>query len=377
MKKPFILISLLFLMLTSCSSGKKALQRGDYFSAVSKAAERLKSSPDNKRALKVVKEGYPLAIEWSQEEIDLALTSNSPYKWERVINLMKQVNRLSGDIRSTPAARKLISDPKIYSSELNMVYDRAAEERYSAGLTELSQNTRESARIAFDHFYAANQFVSGYKNAREMMEVAKEMATIKVMLQTIPVHSQKYRLTSEFFYNQIFGYLNNQYGARGFVAFYSPFQAENEGLDMPDFIVNMEFFDFSVGNLSHTEKEENLSKRVKLESKDTTKVEYKNYSAKLKIFTDKVQSGGSLRMQIFEPLTDKMLLDEIVPGSFTWINEHALFVGDIEALDKKQVDLTKRKAMPLPPEQDLFIEFTKPIYSQVTARLNWFFKRYN
>jgi hypothetical protein len=377
MKNPLILISLLFLILTSCSSGKKALQKGNYFAAVSKAAERLKTSPDNKRALKVVKEGYPLAIEWSQEEIDLALASNSPYKWERVINLMKQVNRLSGDIRSTPAARKLISDPKIYSSELNMVYDRAAEERYSAGLTELSQNTRESARIAFDHFYAANQFVSGYKNAREMMEVAKEMATIKVMLQTIPVHSQKYRLTSEFFYNQIFGYLNNQFGSRGFVAFYSPFQAENEGLDMPDFIVNMEFFDFSVGNLSHTEKEENLSKRVKLESKDTTKVQYKNYSAKLKTFTDRVQSGGSLRMQIFEPLTDKMLLDEIVPGSFTWINEHALFVGDIEALDKKQVDLTKRKAMPLPPEQDLFIEFTKPIYSQVTARLNWFFKRYN
>ena len=82
-------------------------------------------------------------------------------------------------------------------------------------------------------------------------------------------------------------------------------------------------------------------------------------------------------MQIFEPMNDKMLLDEIVPGSFTWINDYALFVGDLQALDKKQVELTKRKTLPLPPEQDLFIEFTKPVYSQVTNRLNGFFRRYN
>jgi hypothetical protein len=139
----------------------------------------------------------------------------------------------------------------------------------------------------------------------------------------------------------------------------------------------MEFFDFSIGNLTHTEKEESLEKRVKLETKDTTVVEYVDYKAKLKTFTDKVESGGSLRVQIIEPLNDKMLLDEIVPGSFTWMNDYALYVGDLQALDKKQVELTKRKALPLPPEQDLFIEITKPVYSQVTNRLNSFFRRYN
>jgi hypothetical protein len=377
MSKSFVFLSLVVFLLASCSSGKKALQKGDYFSAVSKAVERLKSSPDNKNASNVVRDGYSMALEWSQEEIDLALSSNAPDKWERVAGLMQQVNVLSGAIRSTPSARKIVSNPKTYTTELNSVYEKAAEERYTAGMTELGINTRESARIAFDHFYAAGQFVQGYKNVQEMMETAKDRATIRVVLQTIPVHTQKYRLSSEFFYNQIFGYLNNQFGNNSFVDFYTPFQAENEGLENPDFIVNMEFFDFSIGNLTHSEKEENLEKQVKIESKDTTKVEYQTFKAKLKTYTDGVQSGGSLRVQISEPMTDKMLLDEIVPGGFTWINEHALFIGDIEALDKKQVELTKRKAVPLPPEQDLFIEITKPIYSQVTNRLNNFFRRYN
>jgi hypothetical protein len=39
---------------------KKSIAKGDYFSAVSKAVERLKSSPDNKKALNVLKRRLPI-----------------------------------------------------------------------------------------------------------------------------------------------------------------------------------------------------------------------------------------------------------------------------------------------------------------------------
>jgi len=377
MKNTVILFSLTTILLFSCSTGKKALQKGDYFSAVSKAVERLKSAPENKNAIKVLREGYPMTLKWTQEEMDQVMSSNSSDKWERAISLMEQVNRLSSEIRSSPAARKIIHDPKIYSSELNMAYEKAAEVLYNEGLEEMEINTRESARRAFDHFLAANRYVEGYKNVNELLQNAKEIATVKVILQTIPTPTLRYKLSSEFFYDQVFKYLNNQFGPNGFVNFYSPYQAEKEALDNPDFVVNMEFFDFSVGNLAHSEKEENLENRVKIETKDTTRVQYKTYKAKLKTFTDQVKSGGTLRVRIVEPATDKLMLDELVPGSFTWINKYAMFVGDEQALDKNQFDLTKRKVLPLPPEQDLFVEFTKPIYSQLITKFNRFFQRYN
>jgi hypothetical protein len=258
-----------------------------------------------------------------------------------------------------------------------MAYEKAADARYNAGLSELKANSRESARLAFDHFNSADHFVSGYKNVRELMETAKEKATVKVILEAIPVPSLRYQLSSEFFYDQIFKYLNNQFGPNGFVNFYSPFQAEKERLSNPDFIVDMEFFDFSVGNLSRAEKEEKLEKRVKMESRDTTRVQYKTYSAKLKTFTDQVVSGGTLRVRIIEPATDKLLSDELIPGTFTWVNQYAMFAGDKEALNNNQLELTRRNVLPLPPQQDLFIEFTKPIYDQLTQKLNRFFRRYN
>ena len=377
MNNRFWIYLILLMSFTACSTGKKALQKGDYFSAVTKAVERLKSSPDNKNATSVLEEGYPITLDWSQEEMDLILSSNNQFKWEQAINLMQQVNQLSDLIRSTPAARKIVANPKTYTSELNMAFEKAAEERYNAGVSELDINTRESARKAFDHFKRADQIISNYKNARELMAEAKNMATLKVVVQAIPVNTQRYRLSSEFFYNQVFEYLNNQYRASGFINFYSLVQAEKDGLKQPDFIVDMEFFDFSVGNLVRSEKEENVEKKVKIETRDTTRIEYKKYVAKLKTYTDQVISAGRLRVRIYEAATDKLLTDEIVPGSFTWVNEYAIFVGDIEALDNKQLELTKRKAMPLPPEQNLFIEFTKPIYSQVTQNLNRFFRKYN
>ena len=377
MKKGFSILGIIIILLSSCSTGKKAFQKGDYFSAVLKAVERLKSAPENKNATEVLKEGYPMTIEWAQEEMDLILTSNSNFKWEQAVGLMRQVNQLSDEIRSTPAARKIISNPKTYTSELNMASEKAAEDRYNTGLAEMDINTRESARIAYEHFSIADQFVNNYKNSNELMATAKEIATLRVVVQAIPVNTQRYRLSSEFFYNQVFEYLNNQFRPSGFVNFYSPNQAEKEKLKNPDFVVDMEFFDFSVGNLSRTEKEETVEKSVKIESRDTTKVQYKTYTAKLKTFTDKVYSGGTLRLRIIDPANDKLLMDELVPGSFTWVNDYAMFVGDKEALNNTQFELTKRKALPLPPEQDLFIEFTKPIYSQVTQNLNRFFRRFN
>ena len=64
MKRIETVLVILVMILFSCSTGKKALQRGDYFSAISKAVDRLKSAPDNKNATTVLKDGYP--FKWEQ-----------------------------------------------------------------------------------------------------------------------------------------------------------------------------------------------------------------------------------------------------------------------------------------------------------------------
>lgn len=376
MSKNILIIFFFSIVLLSCSTGKKALQKGNYYDAISKAVERLKSDPGNTKAQQVVKDGYPLLLQWSQEEFDLALSSNQAFKWERTINLMDQTNRLSELIRTTPAARKIISQPKSYTSELNMAYEKAAQERYQTGLHFLEQLTREDAKIAYQHFTKADQLIPAFKDVSQKLLLAKELATLNVIVEAATVNTRTYKLSSEFFYNQVFEFLNNKYPESGFVNFYSPQQAEKLNIKQPDYIVKMEFHDFSVGNLVRNEKEQELTNRVKIETKDTTRVSYKSYKAKLKTYTDKVISGGRLNYKIIDFKTNKLMRNKLVPGEFIWINEYAIYVGDKKALTEHQYQLTTKKALPLPPNQDLFIEFTRPIYESLSDELNRFFRKY-
>jgi hypothetical protein len=64
------------------------------------------------------------------------------------------------------------------------------------------------------------------------------------------------------------------------------------------------------------------------------------------------------------------------PGQFVWFVEWGSFNGDERALDDKQFAMCKRKPSSPPGPQDLFVEFTKPIFNQVTPFLKSFYQKY-
>jgi len=128
MRKYLFVLMIGFLLLNACSTGEKALQSGNYYDAIMKATTRLSNDPDNKKATKVVHDGYPMAIAFYQEEIDHILSGNDPFRWNRTLEVMQTVNRMSDEIRRIPAARQLVSSPKTYISELTDVRNRAAQE---------------------------------------------------------------------------------------------------------------------------------------------------------------------------------------------------------------------------------------------------------
>ena len=65
-----------------------------------------------------------------------------------------------------------------------------------------------------------------------------------------------------------------------------------------------------------------------------------------------------------------------MPGEFVWISEWATFNGDERALSPEQIQWSKQKEQVPPSNQELFIEFTRPIYDQVTAKIKEFYKGY-
>ncbi len=384
MRKKWINMLLLatVVVIAGCSSGRKALDRGDYYEAVAKAINRLKSDPNNRKALSTIKEAYPMAVDYYQQRVDETLTTGGQFKWSGVVGYLETVNRMAEEINRCPAAKRLFSNPQKYLSELEKARNNAAEEQYSAGVAALVAGDRESARQAYYFFEKSNAFVRGYKDVVQKMNEAIELATINVIVEPVLVHSQRYQLSADFFTDRVMDYLYSKERKYKFVQFFSAGDAVKKGLKYPDHVVKMKFLDFSVGNTHLTEKEVEVHStdsvkvgEVKLANGETQAV-YNVVKAKLHTYRREVVSGGLLEMQIVDFQNSEIIMRDQFPGQFVWAWEWGSFNGDERALTKKELAICDRQPIMPPPPQDLFIEFTKPIYDQMTARLNSMYRKY-
>jgi len=394
-----------FFLLNACSTGLKSLQQGNYYDAIMKAANRLSSDPDNRKATQVISEGYPMAVTYYQEEIDKVLTSNDPFRWKRTLDIMQTVNQMSDEIRRIPAARKLVSSPKTYTSEMADVQNRAAQEFYDAGMDALNHKTRETAKQAYFYFQNADGLVRGFKDSQQKMQLAKDLSTMKVVVEQIPVNG-KFEYSAQFFYDNVFQMLNQQFQEKDFVHFFSPEQAEKTRLKYPDMILQMGFYDFFIDRPQHFEEEKELSTRieesyqVKLRKDSTfttigekghehletitipkgeivTRTRMVSKRGKIRIVTDQVASGGLLELKAVEFQSQKIVFTDKIPGQYRWENKYGVFVGDKEVLDNALSNIVNNKVLMPPAPQDMFVLFTKPIFNQLGEKLTNYFRQYN
>jgi hypothetical protein len=383
MKKYLFFLIAGILLLNSCSTGLKSLQRGNYYDAMLKATERLSSDPDNRKAAQVIKEGYPMAIAYYQEEIDHILTGNDPFRWKQTLEIMQTVNRISDEIRRIPAARRLVASPKVYTSELVDVQNRAAQEFYDAGMDALSRKSRETAKQAYFHFQNADGLVRGFKDTKQKILQAKDLATLKVVVEQIPVNG-KFEYSAQLFYDNVFQMLNQRFQEKDFVHFFSPEQAEQTKLKYPDMLLQMGFYDFFIDRPQHFEEEKELSKQVEEQyqvkiSKDSTVTRTRTVSkkGKIRIVTDQLGSGGLLEMKAIDFQSQKIIFTDKIPGQFMWENKYGVFVGDKEVLDNNLINIVNNKVLMPPAPQDMFVLFTKPIFNQLSEKLTNYFRQYN
>jgi len=381
--KKLVYFSLIILSVISaaCSSGEKALQQGNYYDAVLKAVDRLRSNPDKVKAQNTLLESYPLAVNWYKREINAILNSPDPLKNTKTVGQYQVLNRMYNEINRCPAALRLLSNVQSFKAEENMAKQLAAPECYEAGMRDLARGTRLDAKRAYSQFAKANQFVPNFKDVIAKMQEAEYIATLKVIIEHIPVNSAKYSLSAEFFQDQVTQYITNNI-RRKFVRFYTPKQAKMEGLEYPDQVIAMRFEDFVVGETHDTDIEKVVISAdsvevgsTELKNGETIKV-FNKVKAKLHIHKREVISKGLLSLQIEDFSNKRIVNNKQLGGEYVWFSEWGHFNGDERALTKEELEICDSEPVLPPARQDLFVEFTKPIYTQLTSELRRFYNRY-
>lgn len=384
MKSGRLLLSLLSLALTvyffsACSSGKKAYERGNYYEAVMKSVSRLRSNTDHTKSLEALKSAYPLAIDFFKTQAQNEIASNTAFKWKNAIQSYNAINQMYEAIRQCPGCMKAVPNPVNFYAEIGPLKEKAADESYNAGINSLMKGTRDDAKRAYFNFVDVQNYMPGYKDVVEYLDKSKDVATLKVVVEQIPVPA-RYNLSGGFFQDKVEEFLHNNYTEQTFIRFFTPREAQASNLKQPDQYMRLQFDDFTVGNTTLREKEESLSKdSVKVgEAKVDGKVVpvYNTVKAKLFTYRKEVVSTGLLSMVIVDAKTGGVLTHRKFDGSYAWVSQWARFNGDDRALTDQQLALCKQREQQPPGAQDLFLEFTGPIYNQLIPSIRGFYQNY-
>lgn len=380
MKKVYQLFfySLVLLIVTSCSTGSKAFKRGDYFKASIESIDRLRSSPNSEKSQSVLLKAYPQALKMAEREIANAQTANRQDMYDVLVYQYERVNQLANEIYRCPKANELIATPKEYIAELTDARNDAAEQNYSLGLKAFDMDNIEQARVAYNYFLKANQYVNGYQDVLRKIEEARYEATLRVVVQK-PLTSANFQYSADFFYTNLVAEMS-QNAQNRFVRFYTQEEALRDNMRNPHQYIELNFEDFTVGNIKEIVKSIDVKRdsvvvgQVQVEGKSYNA--YSTVKAQLNNFRREISSRGILSLRIVDAISNRIIQQRNFSGEYIWTTSWSTFKGDDRALNKEQKEMCNKQAQIPPQQQELFIEFTKPIYTQAVSYVRSAYVRY-
>ena len=338
-------------LLEGCASGKGAYKHGQYYEAVIEAVQNLRRSPENKKSTEVLSLSYQAAIDLLNTDIKNQINSNAYLKWKNVIQNYQRINVLYENIRTCPAALKIIPRPVDTYKDLKVAKDSATVECYNAGIQQMLKGNREDAKQAFFLFTDANNYSPGYRESIEMMQQAKANATIKVIIK--PHTQNNYNWN---FDPIIFKSYNNQ-----FVAFYTEQQARDQNIQKVDQYLSLQVNGYQESRPSVSKSAQDYQENIQTgTTKDATGKEtpvMQVVKAQATVFDKQLLATGSLQLIIEDASNSAQLSNSTLQSDQNWSSRWAICSGDTRALPNGIKGLCGKPE--LYPANNLLINQTK------------------
>lgn len=356
------------LLLDACSSGKAAFKQGDYYDAVLQAVNRLRQNPDHKKSREVLSLSYQLAVDFLETDTKNQMESNSNFKWKNTVQNYTRINTLYEQIRTSPGALKVISNPVNRYKELAEAKNKAAEETYEAGIQAMLKNTREDAKQAYFLFSESNSYSPGYRESIEMMEQSKFNATLKVV-----VDPEVSNLNDWTFQPVVFGLRVNE-----FVKFYTPAEAQSQNLQLIDQFLRVTYNGYSENKPAISKRENAYTDSVKVGEKTVNNVKvpvYEKVNAKMTIYEKTIRARGSILLYIEDATSKGILSNTEIIDDESWSDRWATCSGDLRALSEANRKLCGTRE-PSMPRNQLLNQVKRGLDGKLGNTLSAFYRNY-
>ena len=325
------------LFIISCSSGLQQLKKGNFDEAIFTSANRLQQKTDNKKALEVLREAYPLAINDHERAIRMFENSQEPFRWEKALVEYQALNRIYDVISHSSVSMREVGVPQQYIREAETARQLAADERYQAGELALAhKENRLAAKDAVGQFERVNQLIPNYKNANRKAEVAFQYAIHRVVIE--PLHDV-YRLHNDDYFDLQKAFDDELFRSKmfnQFVKYNNIGEARRDTIPQND-LVKFAFLGMDSPQRDITTTIENFTREIKVGTKkinDSTKVDvFEKINAKITTYKKSVVVRATMQMSIFDFKTNALLNEETDDERYCWTDSWQVFEGNPKALE--------------------------------------------
>ena len=347
MIRSLLLLTVTGTLLMGCSSGKTALLRGQYDSAVQKAAGRLDQRPG------LSKRGHPTASwvlqrafvrGYEQHQIAIGRLSAPanplPFRWEAVHAEYGALQTLTDNaLKCTACTGWLAAYPASYRDRQRDTRELAAADRYEAAERAFPhrETDRLAAKDAYLNYRRAAEWVPNYRQTLAKSEEALPFAILRVVVEPLGPT----REISPEDNIQLEGLILQQIGRNPapsvFVRLYAPTEHAGDGYVIHE-AVQMQVTDYDSYN-DHTSSSSTTvesSQAYKVGEKkinDSTTVDImEKVTGTLTTYRREISAGLTLRIRAIDTGNGRERWNDAVWESRHWATEWQTFSGDDRAL---------------------------------------------
>ncbi len=378
MKNIFLILSII-IFATSCGSRKGFMEREDSDKSLQDAVKKLKKSPDDEDARTAIPQLYKIIKQKHIDKINAYHAYQQMGKWDVLITEYEYLQMAYDAIINSTEAFKLVT-PESYAVNIFTTKDSAALAFYNLGNLYLDKTGRDNAKIAYNDFYKANNYIPNFKDANEKMKIAYNHAMINLVINPFDesaVFNQpfwrafNFSIRNDYFEQNLINDLSNNNSAVKIFGFVDSKRLNAKS----DWAIDLRLKKLDFPNPEVVNTSKNVSRQIKIGTDTSGKPVYNTVNAIILTNSSKFSALAELEMSINNLIENKNIYTKTYRQTYEWRQDVVTFSGDKRAISNSDWDLINNSGANDPRKDEIVEELFKKIYTRVLngvkQAINW------
>lgn len=374
MKRILSIVFVLTLILSGCGSSKKQLQKGNYDAAIQKAVKQLRKDPSDVKQIDILTQAYKVSNDQDNERIRFLKMEGKPNSWDEIYLVYKALNDRQSLVKTvTPlnANGRSVDFPYTdYVPDMVNAKRKAADFYYAHGNELMKNRIKESYRQAYAEFLRAKEYVGDYEGIDNKIQDAKVqgMSRVFVSIQNTSIMKFPKEFEDDLLALDL-PRLNSEW-----VEYYTQNLNENTQYD---YFVNVNIKNVAVSPDQSVQRDSVIKRDIEdgfyyvLDKKGNVMrdslgndIKQKKYKTVQCALVETVQSKACRidgDIEVIQMNPNKQLKKDPIGAQSNFENVSSRALGDIQALNARQLERTKTAIVPFPTDMEMIMRCSESL----------------